>query len=69
MTAQTLLNEADAAKLLGVVPKCLQAWRVRGGGPVFLKVGRLVKYTQADLDAWLEGRRRQSTSDKGKATR
>ena len=67
MTPQTLLNESDAAKLLGVVPKALQAWRTRGGGPVYLKVGRLVKYTQADIDLWLETRRRSSTADKGRA--
>lgn len=69
MTPQTLLNEAQAAKVLGVVPKCLQAWRVRGGGPTYLKIGRLVKYSQTDLDVWLETRRRQSTSDKGQAAR
>jgi len=65
MNTQTLLNEAQAAAILGVVPKCLQAWRVRGGGPVFLKVGRLIRYTQVDLENWLSTRRRQSTSDKG----
>ena len=34
-------------------------------GPTYLKIGRLVKYTQADLDAWLQSRGRQSTSDTG----
>ena len=60
-----LLNETAAATLLGVTRKCMQAWRVRGGGPVFYKVGRLCKYSQADLDTWLSTRRRESTSDKG----
>ena len=66
MEPQTLLNEKQAAKRLGVGGKCLQAWRVRGGGPVFLKVGRLVRYTQSDLETWLLTRRRESTSDTGK---
>ena len=67
MEPQILMNEKQAAKRLGVGDKCLQAWRVKGGGPVFLKVGRLVRYTQTDLDAWLSTRRRESTSDTGGA--
>lgn len=57
-----LLNESQAAELLLVTPKCLQAWRVRGGGPTYLKIGRLVKYSQSDLDTFLEGCRRENTS-------
>lgn len=57
-----LLNESHAAELLGVTSKCLQAWRVRGGGPIYLKIGRLVKYSQTDLDTFLEKCRRKSTS-------
>lgn len=64
-----LLSERQSAEYLGVVPKTMQAWRVRGGGPTYLKIGRLVKYTQHDLDKWLEGRRRESTSDKGRASK
>ena len=68
-TRNTLLNEKQAARLLGVGQKCLQAWRVRGGGPTYFKIGRLCRYMQADIDAWLESRRRQSTSDTGGAAR
>ena len=66
MSNVTLLTEQQAAQFLSVGDKCLQAWRVRGGGPVFLKVGRLVRYTQSDLETWLLTRRRESTSDTGK---
>jgi len=69
MEPQILLNEKQAAKRLGVGDKCLQAWRVRGGGPTYLKIGRLVKYSESDLTIWLETRRRQSTSDSGRATK
>ena len=69
MSTQILLSEAQAAAILGVVPKALQAWRVRGGGPIYLKIGRLVKYSESDLVAWLETRRRQSTADKGRAAK
>lgn len=48
-------------------PRTLETWRVRGGGPRFLKVGRRVAYRRRDLDAWLAERERASTSDTGKA--
>ena len=59
-----LLSEKQAAKSLTVGAKCMQAWRTRGGGPAYVKIGRLVRYRQSDLDAWLEERKRNSTSDK-----
>lgn len=65
-----LLSEKQSAEYLGgLTPKALQAWRVRGGGPTFLKIGRLVRYSKADLDTWLATRRRESTSDKGRAAK
>jgi hypothetical protein len=40
-----LLDEKQAAALLNVSVKSLQAWRCRGGGPKFVKIGkRLVRY-------------------------
>ena len=60
-----LLDEkAAAAYLGGISPKTLQAWRVRGVGPVYRKIGSLCRYLQADLNAWIEGRARQSTAQK-----
>ncbi|NBN77300.1 helix-turn-helix domain-containing protein [Microvirga tunisiensis] len=44
-----LLTEAQAAEFLHVSRRSLQAWRVRGGGPRFVKVGKLVRYRRADL--------------------
>lgn len=63
MTNMILLTEKQAARILSVGDKCLQAWRVRGGGPTYLKIGRLVRYKQADLESWLQTRRRESTSE------
>ena len=34
-------------------------YRVRGGGPPYLRLGGLVRYTLEDLEAWLAGRRRR----------
>jgi hypothetical protein len=57
-----LLDEDVAAELLGTKPKTLANWRCQGGGPAFLKIGRLVKYDPDDLFAWREARRVASTS-------
>ena len=58
-----LLNEVEAAHFLGVQPKTLSAWRYRGTGPIFRKIGRLCKYVQSDLEQYLENQARQSTSE------
>lgn len=61
-----LLTEKEAARLLGFSYRTLQAWRVRGGGPPFIKVSpACVRYLRADLLAWTEAHRRYSTSDSG----
>lgn len=58
------LNTEQAAAYLGTVrPNTLEKWRVIGGGPAYLKVGRSVAYRVADLDAWLDARRFGSTSE------
>jgi hypothetical protein len=61
-----ILTEIQAATFLGgVSPKTLQSWRVSGRGPVFIKVGRLVRYRMEDLENFLQQNRRRSTSDVG----
>lgn len=59
----SLLNEAQAADFLNVSIRSLQAWRVKGGGPKYSKIGRSVRYRQCDLDAFVEGNLTSSTSD------
>jgi len=61
-TQVSFLNETQAAELLGVSVRTLQAWRVRGGGPVFVKLGRSVRYRPDDLESWISSRRVASTS-------
>jgi excisionase family DNA binding protein len=59
------LRTTQAAEILGVKKSCLEAWRVRGGGPVFLKLGKAVRYRREDLDQFINGKLRTSTSDMG----
>ena len=62
-----LLTTTEAAEWLGLSPRTLERYRVTGEGPKFRKIGRWVRYTVADLDAWLEQCTRSSTSDDGRA--
>ena len=59
-----LLNEHEVAEFLGYTVRALQNWRVRGGGPKFIRVSkRSIRYRRRDLIVWCEERLRSSTSD------
>ena len=63
----TLYDEDAAGKYIGgsqspVSTRTMQRWRLEGVGPTYVKLGRLVRYRQSDLDAFLEERTRTSTS-------
>ena len=60
-----LLNTAQAAVALGASPRTLERKRVVGGGPRYVKVGRLVRYLPSDLERWIKSRGRKTTSDDG----
>ena len=60
---EPLQDESAVAKRLNCEVKTLQAWRCRGGGPKFCRVGRLVRYLPQDVEAWIESRRVASTSE------
>ena len=57
------LRAPDAAAYVGLAASTLNKMRVRGDGPVYSKLGRIVVYDVADLDGWLEVNKRASTSD------
>ena len=48
------LSDLEVQTRLGVPRKTLQNWRVLGRGPRFRKFGSGVRYSVADLDAWIE---------------
>ncbi|MBL4838243.1 MAG: helix-turn-helix domain-containing protein [Kordiimonadaceae bacterium] len=59
-----LINEHEAADYIGHSVRALQNWRVRGGGPRFVKVsGRSIRYRRCDLNEWIETKLVRSTSD------
>ncbi len=57
----TFLDSNQAATYLGLKRTTLEAWRCRGDGPKFAKLGRAVRYRQSDLDTWIESRIRENT--------
>jgi excisionase family DNA binding protein len=48
-----LMTEDEVSKRLNVSVASLRRWRLLKRGPQFLKVGSLVRYQPADVDAWL----------------
>jgi hypothetical protein len=66
LNGQFLLTEKQAADFLGFQPRTLQEWRLKGGGPQFVKISaRAVRYAVPSLIAWSEERMRASTADPG----
>jgi hypothetical protein len=53
---EPLLREDEAAKELKVRPQTMSAWRFRGQGPAYVKVGKLVFYRPSDIRAYVASR-------------
>lgn len=54
---ETLYNEKEAADFLGLEPGTLSVWRsTQRYSLPFCKIGRLVKYRESDLLAFVESR-------------
>ena len=49
----TALTERQVAEQLGLSVATLRAWRHRGKGPRFLRLGRSVRYLPADVDEFV----------------
>lgn len=59
-----LWDEKAMARALGVKNQTPRIWRLRGGGPPFLKLGRRIRYVPAEVMEWAKSRPRyQSTSE------
>jgi len=57
------LTVHDAASYLGLSISTLNKLRCFGTGPIYLKLGRAVRYDPRDLDQWLSDHRVASTSE------
>jgi predicted DNA-binding transcriptional regulator AlpA len=57
-TAEELIDEPTLATRLGVSRSTLQSWRYGGRGPRFIKLGRMIRYRNVDIDAYLRANTR-----------
>jgi len=52
-----LLTPAQAARLLNVPESTLKHWRYVGGGPAYIRMGRLPRYDPRDLQRFKDAQR------------
>ena len=56
------MTEKDVAGLICITPRALQNWRLRGGGPEYVKIGRSVRYQRRDVMKFIEERKRKHSA-------
>ena len=54
---EPLLDENNAAEMIGCSVALMRKWRTLGIGPAYVKVGRLVRYRRADIESFLDANR------------
>lgn len=55
--ANQYLTEREVAALAAISRSWLQKMRMGGCGPTYYKLGRAVRYLEADVQAWLAAQR------------
>lgn len=58
-----LIDQKQAARILGLSVRTLERHRIAGTGPRFARLGRLIRYRQNDLIEWVDSKLRDSTSE------
>ena len=49
---------------LEIPTSTLAKWRLYGGGPRYVKMGKNIRYERSDVDQWVESQKRRTTSCK-----
>lgn len=57
MTHSPFITEKQAAERLGVAATTLAGWRAAGKGPAFRKFEGAIRYSVAELEAYVEAAR------------
>jgi hypothetical protein len=61
---QALFTTCEAARYCRLSPRTLEKYRLVGGGPLYVHISeRAIRYRLEDLDAWISGKLRRTTSD------
>jgi excisionase family DNA binding protein len=53
-TTEDLKTPLELAERLKIQPRTLQDWRSTGRGPKFVRVGRVIRYRESDIEKWLD---------------
>jgi len=59
---EPLLDQVRVANLLGIEVETLGAWRRRGYGPRWYRIGKKIRYAAADIRDWMSAQARQQAS-------
>lgn len=51
--SDNLLSSEDVSVQFGISKATLASWRTKSFGPVFVRVGRAVRYRTSDIESWL----------------
>ena len=62
MTPQ-LLNEKETAQTLNCTVSALRRWRRERRGPKFVRIGRLIRYNEADLLQYIESNTERTATE------
>jgi excisionase family DNA binding protein len=67
MTSEIYYTACEAAEYLRSSQSTLAKLRLYGGGPVFTRIGRVIRYRRSDLDRWMSEKLTRSTSEARRA--
>lgn len=57
-----LIDEKQASQLMGISPRTLQGYRVKGGGPEFIKLNnKIVRYKISAIQNWINDNKKINT--------
>lgn len=59
-------DEDEVAARFRISVKTVQKWRQTNRGPRYVKVGRLVRYRESDIQAWLNEQTRTNTTQRAR---
>ena len=52
-----LLSTKELSEYLGVAVSTIVEYRMNNSGPIYAKLGHLVRYKKPDVDAWVDSRK------------
>lgn len=56
-TESDILTEDEVAKILGIEPRTVRAWRKRRGLPHYKVTSKVIRFSRSDIAGWLGSRR------------